>query len=435
LIEGGDLSQLDKASLQCRIVSILQFCFENGEVDFTGKIYQHYLGVPSAVAAWLAPEDLLHDLAQGLIYAPGNVIFFAKLSPWKETLPSHLRQLLKAQIPHLLQSALRAANTIGGFAVVTLRTILHESDSMSLASFRDLVEQACLLLSSPGQMLDICLEVLDGASELLLNESSPAREYFTRSVFGVALDHSEEASEATAPHQDLWEFQPVSLSLNPPVLTSYRRIDAPQLERLAAGDHVRFELARYPDNMFLVELPTFDALVESAQQGLVTFRCTSYPPAFCASARWRMRHCGSFVTCKAMLDALVALVERKQDSCVLYPLLMENKSPPEYLPLGPTYDFREDLNECQNRAVAAALTSRLSCIWGPPGTGKTQTVAIILQELLQRRPEERVLVTAPTHNAVDNILKRYLSITGLNGAKPLRVSTNVSLSSILGEFI
>jgi regulator of nonsense transcripts 1 len=60
---------------------------------------------------------------------------------------------------------------------------------------------------------------------------------------------------------------------------------------------------------------------------------------------------------------------------------------------------------------------------------------MILQELLQRRPEERILVTAPTHNAVDNMMKRYLSITGLTGAKPLRVSTNVSLSSILGEFI
>ncbi|KAH1747972.1 hypothetical protein KXV52_004173 [Aspergillus fumigatus] len=403
LIEAGDLSQLDKASVQCRILSILQFCFENNEVDFTGKIYQHYLGAPRAVAAWLAPEELLRDLAQGLIYAPGNVVFFAKLSPWEETLPSHLRQLLKAQIRHLLQSALRAANTIGGFAVGALRTILHEADSMSLASFRDLVEQACLLLSSPEQMLDICLEVFDGASELLLNESLPGREYFARSVFGVALDHSEEASEATAPHHDLWGFQPVSLSLNPPVLTSYRRIDAPQLERLAANDHVRFELARYPDNMFFVELPTFDALVESAQQGVVTFR--------------------------------LALVEKKQNSCVLYPLLVENKSPPEYLPLGPAYDFREDLNECQNRAVAAALTSRLSCIWGPPGTGKTQTVVAILQELLQRRPEERILVTAPTHNAVDNILKRYLSVAGSTGAIPLRISTNIrKVSSALMQY-
>lgn len=134
-----------------------------------------------------------------------------------------------------------------------------------------------------------------------------------------------------------------------------------------------------------------------------------------------------------MLDALVALVEKKQNGCVLYPLLVENKSPPEYLPLGPAYDFREDLNECQNRAVAAALTSRLSCIWGPPGTGKTQTVVAILQELLQRRPEERILVTAPTHNAVDNILKRYLCVAGSTGAIPLRVSTNVSVSSILGN--
>jgi hypothetical protein len=139
------------------------------------------------------------------------------------------------------------------------------------------------------------------------------------------------------------------------VLTNYRRIDAPQLERLAAGDHVRFELARYPDNMFFVEFPTFDTLVESAQQGLVTFRFMSYPPAFCASARWRMRHCGSFVTGKTMLDALVALVEKK----ALYPLLVEDKSPSENLPLGPTYDTR-------GRSQRMSKLGRGGCPYLPP---------------------------------------------------------------------
>lgn len=54
------------------------------------------------------------------------------------------------------------------------------------------------------------------------------------------------------------------------------------------------------------------------------------------------------------------------------------------------------------------LSYPLTCIWRLPGTGKTHTVAIILQELLRRKTKERVLVTVPTHNAVDSILRRYL---------------------------
>jgi regulator of nonsense transcripts 1 len=268
----------------------------------------------------------------------------------------------------------------------------------------------------------------------LLVECSSAKEYFVRNLFGIALDHSEEAWEAKAPRDDLWEFQPIPITIaNNPVLTSNRRIDAPRLEHLAAGDHVRFELARYPENMFLADRPSFDAIIESAQPGTVLFRCLSYPPHYIALARWRMRNCGSFVTSKAMLDSLLALMERKTDSCTLYPLFVNNHWDHHASKQDASYQPRADLNDCQKQAVKASLNSCLTCIWGPPGTGKTETVAAILQELLRSKPEERILVTAPSHNAVDNIMQRYLDSVCPSGVKPLRVTTNVSTFRIFDD--
>lgn len=433
LIRDGDMSQLDQIQMQSSIVvPVFQFCFEHNDRDLPGRIYNHYLESTSAISRWLAPRELLDGLLQGLLYTPANAIFFSRLCPWEETLPDCIYRWLRPKTAHLLEAVFQSASFVGTFAIQALCAIAREATNMSLPTFRLLVEKACLLLESPDQVLEVCLECLQPTGERLLKECPSATNYFTRNLFGIALDHSEEAWGARPPHNDLWVFQPVALALTYPVLTSNRRIDAPQLERLAAGDHVRFELARYPENVFLTDRPGFDAIIESSKPGTVTFACLSYPPPYVASARWRMKHCGSFVTSKAMLDSLVTLMEQKADACALYPQLVD-----DYWELGGTqegaaYDSREDLNDCQNEAVKASLNSSLTCIWGPPGTGKTQTVAAILQELLRRSPEERVLVTAPSHNAVDNILKRYLSFVGSSGVIPLRVTTNVSVFKALG---
>ena len=52
----------------------------------------------------------------------------------------------------------------------------------------------------------------------------------------------------------------------------------------------------------------------------------------------------------------------------------------------------------------------------------------MLQELLASDREQRILVTAPTHNAVDNVMHKYITRTErLPGRiNPIRVSTDVS---------
>ena len=81
----------------------------------------------------------------------------------------------------------------------------------------------------------------------------------------------------------------------------------------------------------------------------------------------------------------------------------------------------------------AAMHSPLTCLWGPPGTGKTYTLAVIL-ELLSSDPERRILVTAPTHNAVDNIMRKYMTNAALHQTQKcntLRVSTDVSIPAMM----
>ncbi len=67
-----------------------------------------------------------------------------------------------------------------------------------------------------------------------------------------------------------------------------------------------------------------------------------------------------------------------------------------------------NLNPSQWRAWEGGLTTRLSLIWGPPGTGKTQTLrALVVGALLdayQHSRPLRVLITANGYTAMDNVL-------------------------------
>ena len=58
------------------------------------------------------------------------------------------------------------------------------------------------------------------------------------------------------------------------------------------------------------------------------------------------------------------------------------------------------LRPAQRRALKLAGHSS-AFLWGPPGTGKTTTLGVLLAEYLQRAPAARVLLLSTTHHAVD----------------------------------
>jgi hypothetical protein len=77
-------------------------------------------------------------------------------------------------------------------------------------------------------------------------------------------------------------------------------------------------------------------------------------------------------------------------------------------------DPRTLLNEGQWRAWRGVFAEPLTLIWGPPGTGKTHTVAHILAGYalaaqLEQRPL-RLLVTAFTHHAIVNVLRKLAGL-------------------------
>lgn len=77
-----------------------------------------------------------------------------------------------------------------------------------------------------------------------------------------------------------------------------------------------------------------------------------------------------------------------------------------------TLPFRNNLDQSQKEAISFALQSDrpIALIHGPPGTGKTTTVAELIQQAVHVHGM-KVLVTAPSNVAVDNILERLVEPT------------------------
>lgn len=90
----------------------------------------------------------------------------------------------------------------------------------------------------------------------------------------------------------------------------------------------------------------------------------------------------------------------------------------------------DSLSESQTDAVKNALESPVSYIWGPPGTGKTWTLAHTVLALV--RNGKKVLIVAPTNNAIDNSLRTILRVMEAKG-EPTENVTRWGLPTISFE--
>lgn len=87
-----------------------------------------------------------------------------------------------------------------------------------------------------------------------------------------------------------------------------------------------------------------------------------------------------------------------------------NKVPHKPVPL----KYYNKLDNSQQQAFLAAMDNDLSLIWGPPGTGKSFTLASILYALYQLG-EDRTAVCCLSNVAVDQLLCKLLDIIDDNG--------------------
>jgi superfamily I DNA and/or RNA helicase len=96
--------------------------------------------------------------------------------------------------------------------------------------------------------------------------------------------------------------------------------------------------------------------------------------------------------------------------------------------------FNEKLDESQKLAVSKALaTNDVFLIQGPPGTGKTSVITEIILQILDKYPNDKILISSQSNVAVDNVLTR-LSRTPSKEIKCVRIGREEKIEEEARQF-
>ena len=111
------------------------------------------------------------------------------------------------------------------------------------------------------------------------------------------------------------------------------------------------------------------------------------------------------------LDALFEdrLVEPHLKEIFLAPSSYNTEQHPSWLESDITWSGR--LTDSQKHAIKIALAAKhIAMIQGPPGTGKTTTIVEMLYQLLQKNPNQKILVVSQQNTAVDNAITKFKNV-------------------------
>jgi hypothetical protein len=386
------------------------------------------IGSPSAfhLDTNLVATTLLHFLPEAVYL----VVTFLQSQAW-ENHKATLQETLVDLGPTICKQIVLAEKSLGTLVRRPFVLIVRELKHISLQHFANLVELIALTIESTEFALDLLLGVLEPEAARLLVECPSAVQQFASSLFGIALDHIEEASSFRKPERDTLKLCTQGYDDGHTVVHSTIRIDSDLWGLLKTGDHVLLVVSNPPLNAPFTKAYSMDAVVLTVENGKATFRCLHEPPSYVEECAWNITLRGSFVTSKALIDAVTTFHSHREACCKIYELLLGKHRAKQSRLMGAKLPTQKvsSLNESQNEALAASMVSALTLIWGPPGTGKTHTIIVILTQLLIVLRRSKFLVTAPTHNAVDNLLRRFIHDEKVKefGAIPVRVSTQVSV--------
>ena len=396
------------------------------------RIYSNILTVKGSSVQGKLNPTALRTMISFLDRAPFLAVTLVDVGPW-DSLPASLSSVLVENSAKLLEAFVFNANKMESLVIEPFKYLLAQIPHVSKPSFSGLVETISLVVSEPEIALDLLVGALEPNSSRVLTGRPLVVRYFVNNLIGIAIEHIDEANESQTVRRDLLDlFHDRKTGL----IGSQLRVDATSLPRLAAKDHVRLIAASLPKNSLLVTPYAMDALVEKVESGRVLFRCLHPVPLFLEDCSWKLIHCGSFVTSQTMFEALTRFIEGTELSHNICESLLCAPGIP-FEKVSDLGKVHSELNQCQSQAVNIALKSNLTCLWGPPGTGKTHTIVIMIEELLAANSEYRMLVTAPTHNAVDNAMRKFLTSRRSkarrigDGDLAIRVSTDVSLHTDL----
>jgi superfamily I DNA and/or RNA helicase len=114
---------------------------------------------------------------------------------------------------------------------------------------------------------------------------------------------------------------------------------------------------------------------------------------------------------KKLIQALTTLEKKGSNHPVAGPVFQAMFCPQSFPPFHTSLFqvFNERLDDSQKEAISFALQADqpIPLIHGLPGTGKTTTVAELIQQAVCGH-KMKVLVTAPSNVAVDNVLERIV---------------------------
>jgi len=418
--------------------AVLYLLLECGEKAFLREVYSHLLFLEASGTVLPNRESVASMQLEFLLEAPYLISNYFQSQTWK-THKAKLESKLVSLAPALLSKLILSANELKDFIRQPFSVLLRELRQISVQSFADLVELVALSVRSADTALDLLIEILGPETSRLLVGRPTTIIQLVKCLYGIALDHIDEASNNKKPEQETLKLSVYDVQDGYSMAKCTLRIDSEVRQVLKVGDHVRLRVSNPPQNLPWAKPYSMDAIIVKAEPGSASFRCIHTPPSYIEQCAWTLVHCGSFVTSKTMFDAVTVFYSEREAACRIFaslagfPAKEQIKLPGVELPVVPD----STLNESQNAALVAAMTHSLTFIWGPPGTGKTHTVVVILTQLLNALPNSRLLVTAPTHNAVDNILRRFVGEGDKQktGATPLRVSTQVSLLALFQTWL
>ncbi|MDP3541318.1 MAG: AAA domain-containing protein [Elusimicrobiota bacterium] len=186
---------------------------------------------------------------------------------------------------------------------------------------------------------------------------------------------------------------------------------APKGEELApfhamnAGDNVLLTLS--PNN----EFESVEGTLYKVDEYRVTVAMNRAAPEEDIRGHCQIDLLGSDATYQRMRKALVTVAESKRSRVSTLREIFLGEQAPERTKVPKILWFNRALNEYQQTAVKASLAAQdVALVHGPPGTGKTTVLVEIIRQHVARG--ERVLATAPSNIAVDNILEKLIG-TGL----------------------
>uniref|UniRef100_A0A0W0GCD2 Putative RNA-directed RNA polymerase n=1 Tax=Moniliophthora roreri TaxID=221103 RepID=A0A0W0GCD2_MONRR len=342
---------------------------------------------------------------------------------------------------NILHNIIRSSNQLGIACLVAFEKMTGTITQLSVEDYFSLLWLSALTIRSLQLLQETLLVLNDCRASQTDPPHSPALQYGHRHALGIAMDRAEEAADecpCDADGKPRKQRTPPSQTRlkrvedNPFQVVATLRVDSRTPIRLHS--HVRLQAASKPDNRWVPSI-VLDGIVIQSMKGELKIELLHPPPPEMEVMDWNMYHAGSTATSRAMLDALARLLKDKSECCGFYSIITgheeESAAPVEmFRPLLGQEEHLENLNGSQEMAVRSCSVP-LSLIWGPPGTGKTTVIVQILCALVKTKSEDsRILMTASTHNAVDNVLERFISINKtqniLREEQILRVATDLS---------